>query len=388
MKRTILILLLIGPIKIFAQTTFCEGVISVPQVTFNQCNTDPWKLVFEEDFDAPNLNLDVWNYGGDEHIRYCNGEQQYYTNGDNIELSNGTLKLIAKNETVYAEAVDWKSEYEHLYCEDGEVDVGQNLRFFYYTSGNIQTNRKFSNGMFEARVKIPKGKGFWPAFWVYAGDPVYNEIDIFEFWTDDNLNNLSKVHHMTVHYDLDGDGEHLSCGTNYTGVDFSQDFHIFKVIWDENKISWYVDGILKRTDYKYYTNLLGQGPIECTLTAWQQYAMNAIFPQDPMSIILNFAIQDGDDAPDGTTSFPSQMEVDWVKYYQRIDVQDINITSANQFLLSEELYNVMYGESVSINCSYTIPDDQQLEVIATNGITIGAGFNAELGSFFCARIAD
>ena len=56
-------------------------------------------------------------------------------------MSNGTLKLIAKKETLYARAVDWLPDHVHLYC-DGE-DMGQNKRCFYYTSGNIETIKNF-----------------------------------------------------------------------------------------------------------------------------------------------------------------------------------------------------------------------------------------------------
>ena len=151
MKKLTIIILMICTSKIYAQT-ICEGQQVVPIETFNQCNTDPWVLVFKDDFDGNSLDLSTWRYGNGVHIRYCNNEQQYYTDGDNIDVSNGTLKLIAKKETVYARAVDWLPDNEHLYC-DG-VDKGQNKRYFYYTSANIETIKKFSYGKYEARIKI------------------------------------------------------------------------------------------------------------------------------------------------------------------------------------------------------------------------------------------
>ncbi|MDD3692155.1 MAG: hypothetical protein PHO77_08780, partial [Bacteroidales bacterium] len=141
MKKLTFIILMICSSRIYAQT-ICEGQQVVPIETFNQCNTNPWVLVFEENFDRNSLDLSRWTYG--PRIRYCNNEQQYYTSGNNVEVSNGTLKLIAKKETVYARAVDWLPDNEHLYC-DG-VDRGQNKRYFYYTSANIETIKKFSYG--------------------------------------------------------------------------------------------------------------------------------------------------------------------------------------------------------------------------------------------------
>ncbi len=85
--------MMISSSRIYSQT-ICEGQQVVPVVTFNQCNTNPWVLVFEENFDGNSLDLSRWNYG--PRIRYCGPEQQYYTSGNNIEVSNGILKLIAK----------------------------------------------------------------------------------------------------------------------------------------------------------------------------------------------------------------------------------------------------------------------------------------------------
>ncbi|GAB6283296.1 MAG: hypothetical protein STSR0008_20560 [Ignavibacterium sp.] len=271
-----------------------------------------------------------------------------------------------------------------------ELTGGKIKDINYYTSANIETIKKFSYGKYEARIKIAKGKGFWPAFWMYGGDPVYNEIDVFEFWYEDDVwgnydpSKLSKVHNMTIHFDFDGDGNKSQCGTDYTGVDFSQDFHIFTVNWEKNKIEWYVDDSLKRTDYRYYT-ILGQ-TTGCTINAWGQYILNKIYTRDPMHIILNFAIQSGSDSPESSTVFPSQMEVDWVRYYQRNPCQDVNITDASQYPLDNQLYNVIVGEDVNINCNYTIPSGQQLDIVAKNSITLGPGFSAELGSTFSARI--
>ncbi len=376
--------------RIYAQT-ICEGQQVVPIETFNQCNYNSWKLVFEDNFDGNNLNLSTWElqawaqgalYGN-------NGSNQEYNTLDNIEVSNGVLKIIAKEETVQRKAISWKPDNEIL--EDGLP----NLRTYNYTSSNIWTKSKFSYGKFEARIKIPKGKGFWPAFWTFGGNP-WNELDVFEFWNENDVFNhydpskLSKVHHMTAHYDFDNDGNTNKCETKYNGVDFSQDFHIFTLIWEKNKIEWYVDGQLKRTDYRYYT-MLGQ-TTGCTINAWTQYIMNIIYPIDPMAIILNLAIQHGTDdhennkSPDNSTPFPSQMEVDWVKYYKKEPCQDVIITDASQFPLDNQIFNVIVGENIVIDCNYIVQSGQQLDIVAQNSITLKPGFHAKAGNIFHARI--
>ena len=359
----------------FSQT-ICKGQAQPVMFveTFDLCNNNPWVLMFEDNFDGNSLDLSKWE-STNCRIRYCNNEQEYYSE-NNVEVSNGTLKLIAKKETVYAKAVDWLPDNEHLDC-DG-VDKGQNAWCFYYTSGNIETIKKFSYGKYEARIKIPKGKGFWPAFWLFGGNPVYNEIDIFEFWKNNTQN-----HNMTLHYDSDGDGTRDMCHTDYTGVDFSQDFHIFTLVWEKDKIQWYVDGSLKRTDYWLYS--IQGATTGCTIHAFTQYIMNLVYPKNPMAIILNVAIESGGLSPDNSTPFPSQMEVDWVRYYQKCPCDNTIISDASQYPLGNGA-NVLFGETVEIDCGYAISQGQQLDIIARKSITLSPGFHAEAGSNFSARI--
>jgi len=365
----------------------CEGHQLVPTGEINLCNTDPYILVFEEEFDGNELDLSAWKYGS-SRIRICNPEQQYYTHGDNHEVSDGKIHLIAEEETLENTlANDSKPATEHLYC-DG-VDKGVNERDFYYTSENIESERKFSYGYYEAKVRIPKGKGLWPAFWLYGGDPVYNEIDIFEFWTERvggiyQSGRNSRVHHMSTHYDYDADGDKSSCGSSYMDDDFSADDHIFALVWEPDKIEWYVDNDLKLTAYRYWQ--VGSQPHDCTVPANLTAVLNEIYPIDPMSIIFNLAIESGADAPDSQTEFPSQMSVDWVRYYKKSSIENVTITNSSQLALDDDLFNALIGSNVEIDCNYTIPSDQQLEIIATNSVTIGPGFSAELGSLLNIRI--
>jgi beta-glucanase (GH16 family) len=385
MKKLVCIFILISTtVDIFSQ---CDLSKRFYTTSFSQCapiEGDEWVIIFQDNFNSNNLDLSVWNYG--PRIRYCNNEQQYYTSGQNITVSNGTLKLITKPETIYARSVDWLGDTERLVC-DGD-DRGLNKRYFNYTSANIETIKKFPYGMFSARIKIPKGKGFWPAFWLYGGNPVYNELDIFEFWTEDNIwgnydaSKLSKVHHMTSFYNFEGTV--YRCSEFYNGIDYSNDFHIYSVIWSPAAISWYVDGDLKRTLYSHY-NLLKE-PVGCNIEEMVKYFKVNAFPVNPMSIILNLAIESGSDSPDGSTPFPSQMEIDWVRYYQKKSCQDVNITDPRMIDLNNEVYIAVVGEEVTIDCDLTILSGQQLEIVARDNITLGAGFCAEPGSLFNARI--
>lgn len=82
------------------------------------------------------------------------------------------------------------------------------------------------------------------------------------------------------------------------------------------------------------------------------------------------------------------MEVDWVRYYKRIPnpCQDVTITNASQFPLSNVAFNAMVGNNVAINCTFTVSNGQQLDIVAGNSVILGPGFSAELGSAFNVRI--
>jgi hypothetical protein len=114
--------------------------------------------------------------------------------------------------------------------------------------------------------------------------------------------------------------------------------------------------------------------------------MNIVYPRNPMQIVLNLAIQTEEFAPDNSTSFPSQMEVDWVRYYQRHQCQNVNITDPSQFPINNQVLNVIVGENIFINCNFTIQPGQQLDLVAKNSIIMGPGFNANTGSISELRI--
>ncbi|MDR0969104.1 MAG: family 16 glycosylhydrolase [Lentimicrobiaceae bacterium] len=376
MKKIFFLILFTHSLSIYAQLELqrgvCEGVVTVPIETFNICNPNPWVLIFEDNFEGTSLDLTKWTPIEGVPRDFNFNDQKAWHTAENIIVSNGTLKIVTeKLDTPYQGTwvIDWSTS-----------PPTEKTDSFNYTTGEIWSKYEFEYGKIEARIKIPKGKGFWPAFWAYSGNP-WNEIDIFEF-----SENKPREHDMNVHCDYynQGDGHKKDCHSNYTGVDFSQDFHIFTLTWERNKIEWLVDGEVVRSDYRYYT-ILGQ-EIGCTIYEYQQYAMNIVYPINPMSIILNLAIESKDNAPNDSTPFPSQMEIDWVRYYQRKPCQNITITNADQQPLINDVYNAIVGENICINCDYIVQSEELLEIAASDEITLKSGFKAENGSTFMTRI--
>jgi beta-glucanase (GH16 family) len=156
-------------------------------------------------------------------------------------------------------------------------------------------------GRMEARIKIPRGKGLWPAFWMLGANidsvnwPTCGEIDIME-----NIGSEPGTVHGTLH----GPGYSGSQGIGgpYTlpaGAAVADDFHIFAVEWQTNLVQWFVDG------QPYFSVTPANIP---SGTTW-------VFT-GPQFILLNVAVGgDWPGSPDGTTTFPQRMTVDYVRVY-------------------------------------------------------------------------
>ncbi len=213
-----------------------------------------------------------------------NGEVQYYTgNFDNTRMDgSGNLVIEARREA--SNGRDYTS---------GRINTGNNNGF------------TFQYGRVEARVKVPKGNGLWPAFWMMGEDfvksgrpwPYNGEIDIMEVLGRNTTEGYSTLHAPQYN----GGGGY---GRKYTapgGVDLSQDFHVWAAEWDSKGIRFFLDGVQVFDASK--------ATVEATRGPW-------IFDHK-FYIILNLAV--GGDFPgpiDATTPFPSRMLVDYVRVYQ------------------------------------------------------------------------
>lgn len=251
-----------------------------------------YKLKWQDEFEGTGLNRDDWNVETHEP-GWVNSELQAYVDStDNIQVKDGKL-VIKPIKKVGA---------------DGEVT---------YTSGRVNTQNKhdFKYGLFEARVKVPKGAGYLPAFWMMPTDenlygqwPKCGEIDCMEVMGQEN----DKVY-GTIHY---GDPHSENQGTyKLTSGNYTDEFHTFSCEWKPGKITWYMDGIKYFETDDWYSTKQGQGTV----------TYPAPFDQ-PFYMILNLAVGGSwVGNPDGNTTFDDQeFVVDYVKAYQR-DNYDENV---------------------------------------------------------------
>jgi beta-glucanase (GH16 family) len=242
-----------------------------------------WKLVWSDEFEGDSIDMAKWQFevNGDGG---GNNELQYYTDRKkNAQIRDGKLVITAI-----------KEDYTGA---DGKKKP--------YTSARLKTKGKgdWKYGRMEARIKLVKGKGMWPAFWMMPTDAVYGgwarsgEIDIMEL-----VGHEANTVYGTLHY---GDGwpknVHTGDKTVLKSGDFDDDFHVFAVEWEEGVIRWYLDGVRYQTQTKW-NSVSGPYP--------------APFDQK-FFIILNLAVGGAwPGKPADSTRFPQSMEVDYVRVYQ------------------------------------------------------------------------
>jgi beta-glucanase (GH16 family) len=174
-----------------------------------------------------------------------------------------------------------------------------------YTSGRIKTQGLYEvqYGKIEARIRIPRGQGIWPAFWM-LGRPVPasewpepGEIDVME-----NVGKEPSIVHATVHGPgYSGDKGITAARILPGGEKFADKFHVYGVEWSVNSIDFFVD----RKAYAKVTRAsLPAG------TTW-------VFDK-PFFLLLNVAVGGTwPGNPDLSTHFPQSMLVDWVKIWKR-----------------------------------------------------------------------
>lgn len=246
-----------------------------------------WELVFSDEFDGTEINMDNWSFDHPENGRY-NGEIQSYTD-QNAWVKDGNLIIEARKEQV----------------------TEPNGDTFDYTSSKLitQGKQKWTYGKFEIRAKMPTGQGMWPAIWMMPEDepfygtwPVGGEIDIMEM-----LGHEPDRVHGNIHY---GDPKGESPGTYIldNGESFADDYHLYTLEWEPGEIRWYIDGELYNTANDWHSKAPGNA---------DEFAYPAPFDQD-FFLILNISVGGGwPGNPDETTPLPQQMAVDYVRVYQK-----------------------------------------------------------------------
>jgi beta-glucanase (GH16 family) len=178
--------------------------------------TGDWILVWKDEFDS-SIDSNKWTF--ENHCHPNNGELQCYTDSSkNSRVENGHLVINVLHEKMNNK--DFTSARLKTQCDpDGS----------------------FLRGRFEMRAMLPRAKHLWPAFWLIPEDTVYGswpksgEIDIMEYRGQRTSQMSSALHYGSPH------ASSATGPMDFPGVDFSREWHVFAIEWDEKQMKWFMD---------------------------------------------------------------------------------------------------------------------------------------------------
>jgi beta-glucanase (GH16 family) len=250
----------------------------------------PLLLVWSDEFNGPADALPdpaKWTYDLGNNNGWGNRELENYTKDPANAHTDGKGNLVIR-------AVPIKT--------DPLPAVGSPA----YTSARLKTQGLFAagpDGRIEARVKVPRGAGMWPAFWMLGNTfdnrnwPACGEIDIME-----SIGREPSMNHGSLHGPgYSGSKPMTAIYMLPDGKKFADDFHTFAIEWTSTSVTFYVD------DTAYETVHDTDIPAG---TKW-------VYDQ-PFFVLLNVAVGGNFAGPvSSDTVFPQEMLVDYVRVYKR-----------------------------------------------------------------------
>jgi beta-glucanase (GH16 family) len=270
-----------------ALSTACLALLFTPR----SAAADGWVLVFNDDFNQASLDTLTWytrfiyNNGTMDHF---NDELERYRENGNHVLQDGILNLVAKEANANG----------------------------LYPSGMIRSRKTFRYGYFESRIKLPPGRGMFPAFWLnsdydetgYLSWPP--EIDIMEF-APNGVTEFPNMVHSNVALSTPNTqgGDWLYRDSNFSERwkyyrapdDMTNDWHVYGLLWDtDDTVTAYLDG--KKLWQRVYRWLYKDGR-----------------RAGPAHILVNLAVGGSWAGAGGidNTAFPASLRVDYVRVCQR-----------------------------------------------------------------------
>ncbi|MEC7901725.1 MAG: glycoside hydrolase family 16 protein [Candidatus Neomarinimicrobiota bacterium] len=261
-----------------------EPKSSEKQPVVNEWDKEGWTLVWNDEFDGPALNLEKWSYEIGGH-GWGNNELQYYSDDDSTAfIQDG--KLVIRADLV-----------------PQGTGSSDNLRYF--SSARLRTSGKgdWRYGRIEVKAKLALGQGIWPAIWMlptdwmYGGWPESGEIDIMEHVGYDPGRVHGSIHTGSYNHKIN-----TQRGGSKLLDKISSKFYVYAIEWYEDRIDFLID------DSKYFSF---QNDGKNDFNTWP---FNQRF-----HLLINIAVGgDWPGSPDETTQFPTEMEVEYVRVYEKI----------------------------------------------------------------------
>lgn len=219
-----------------------------------------WQLAFSDDFSGSSVDTTKWNFRTGPRLW---SDQR----ASNVLVKEGMLHIALKKEKA------------------GDLD---------YTAGGLISKQAFRYGYYEARMRMPKGRGWHTSFWTMrSGEPTglddrFQEIDICEQDSTDHAGYSVNWHNYKPH---------SSFGfKRITGPDLSSDFHTYGAEFTAREVHFYFDGKLIHT-----------------------IDVSALPHHDQHIWLTSIASYLGKTQSVEDAALPEEALVDWVRFYRRDD---------------------------------------------------------------------
>jgi beta-glucanase (GH16 family) len=239
-----------------------------------------WSMTWNDEFEGTTLDAAKWTPEVTNNPH--NNERQAYR-AEQVTVAGGNMVITATNQPTGGKQ---------------------------YRSGRVHSDYVQRHGRWEVRAKLPTSKGMWPAIWLLPDTDQYNwpsqgEIDILENRGNQPLL-TSSAYHFGTSSPFFHDFRFAEQTTSRLGesVDYHAGFHTYAVEWDAEKVRFFVDDVNHWTLHNADTS---------------GYLGNQTAP---MWTVLNTAAGGdflGSQQPDGTTVWPQQFLIDYVRIYEKTD---------------------------------------------------------------------
>ena len=269
----------------------CDIEVDIPAQGYDaQSSYAEYDLKWSDEFEGSEIDSEKWGYhigtGCPNLCGWGNNEEQYFTNStENAYIKDGNLIIKAKSDNIGGKS---------------------------YSSSRLHTDNlyEFQYGRIDIRASMPSAAGTWVALFLLNKDYTINdpgaywpsggEIDIMEYLGEDHDDILG-----TGHYGRDFPNNHRFNSVHTSSVNnrsFNQDFYVFSIEWEEDKITWLLNDVIYHTMTPETTSLNGQ-----------PYPFNDEF-------FFNLALSVGGNLPSASPSsenFPDYLIIDYVRVYQK-----------------------------------------------------------------------
>jgi beta-glucanase (GH16 family) len=215
--------------------------------------------------------------------------------------SNGTLNYLNDEWQRYRDFTNGN----HVFTAEGLalrafLKSGQPLAVGSIDSGMLRSKWIGKYGYFEAKVKVPAGRGTWPAFWLNPQDGKWPpEIDVLEIVNNGRDSTLNSFHFVHGAGTQPATSSLLDQWNSYRpGFDYKDGFHTFAVEWTPDRVRHFVDDkLVVDRPYRWIHNDNTDGGLA--------------------HVLLNLAVGGSWPGAPTTSSLPAELVVKHIRVWQK-----------------------------------------------------------------------